>query len=69
MSLKILVVDDEPQIRKQLKIGLNGYGYEVITAANGQDALVTTAQLPPATEMLSRSSGTLVSSVTATPWR
>ena len=43
MSLKILVVDDEPQIRKQLKIGLNGYGYEVITAANGQDALVTTA--------------------------
>src|SRR5262249_11632286 len=47
MSLKILVVDDEPQIRKQLKIGLNGYNYEVITAANGQEALVTTAQQQP----------------------
>jgi two-component system KDP operon response regulator KdpE len=47
MSLKILVVDDEPQIRKQLKIGLNGYGYEVITASNGQEALVTTAQQQP----------------------
>jgi two-component system KDP operon response regulator KdpE len=42
-----LVVDDEPQIRKQLKIGLNGYGCEVITAVNGQDALVTTAQQQP----------------------
>lgn len=47
MSLKILVVDDEPQIRKQLKIGLNGYGYEVVTASDGQEALVTTAQQSP----------------------
>lgn len=47
MSLKILVVDDEPQIRKQLKIGLNGYGYEVLTAANGQEALVIAAQQSP----------------------
>lgn len=47
MGLKILVVDDEPQIRKQLKIGLNGYGCEVVMAANGQDALVTTAQQQP----------------------
>lgn len=47
MSLKVLVVDDEPQIRKQLKIGLGGYGYEVLTAANGQDALITAAQQQP----------------------
>ena len=47
MSLKVLVVDDEPQIRKQLKIGLSGYGYEVFTAANGQDALITAAQQQP----------------------
>lgn len=47
MSLKILVVDDEPQIRKQLKIGLNGYGYEVLTASNGQEALVAAAQQSP----------------------
>lgn len=47
MKLKILVVDDEPQIRKQLKIGLNGYGFEVITASNGQEALILTAQQQP----------------------
>lgn len=47
MTLKILVVDDEPQIRKQLKIGLNGYGYEVLTASNGQDAITQTAQHNP----------------------
>lgn len=43
MKLKILIVDDEPQIRKQLKIGLSGYGYEVITVANEQEALTLTA--------------------------
>jgi two-component system KDP operon response regulator KdpE len=47
VTLKILVVDDEPQIRKQLKIGLNGYGYEVLTAAGGQEALVLAAQQSP----------------------
>ncbi|MBL8164715.1 MAG: response regulator, partial [Anaerolineae bacterium] len=47
MKLKILVVDDEPQIRKQLKIGLGGYGYEVITATSGQEALNLTAQQSP----------------------
>lgn len=47
MKLKILVVDDEPQIRKQLKIGLEGYGYEVCTASNGDEALVVTAQQQP----------------------
>lgn len=47
MTFKILVVDDEPQIRKQLQIGLNGYGYEVITAENGQNALIAAAQKQP----------------------
>jgi two-component system KDP operon response regulator KdpE len=47
MTLRILVVDDEPQLRKQLKIGLGGYGYEVFTAANGQDALIIAAQQQP----------------------
>ncbi|KAB2866144.1 MAG: response regulator transcription factor [Anaerolineae bacterium] len=45
--MKILVVDDEPQIRKLLKTGLGGYGYEVITAANGQEALILAAQQAP----------------------
>jgi two-component system KDP operon response regulator KdpE len=47
MKLKILIVDDEPQIRKQLKIGLSGYGYEVMTALNGQEAMTLTAQMSP----------------------
>lgn len=47
MKQKILVVDDEPQIRRQLKIGLEGYGYEVLTAPNGDDAIIQTAQQQP----------------------
>ncbi len=48
MKLKILVVDDEPQIRKQLKIGLGGYGgYDVLTAESGQQAIITVAQSSP----------------------
>lgn len=47
MKLKILIVDDEPQIRRQLKIGLSGYGFEVITAGNGQEALIFAAQQSP----------------------
>jgi two-component system KDP operon response regulator KdpE len=46
-AVKILVVDDEPQIRKLLHTGLTGYGYQVMTAANGQNALVLVAQQAP----------------------
>ena len=45
--MKVLVVDDELQIRKLLRTGLGAYGYQVITAANGQEALVDTAQQSP----------------------
>lgn len=45
--MRILVVDDEPQIRKLLKTGLEGYGHEVLTAATGQEALSVTAQRQP----------------------
>ena len=45
--VSILVVDDEPQIRKLLQTGLGGYGYQVITAASGQEALVAAAQRAP----------------------
>lgn len=58
MSLKILVVDDEPQICKQLKIGLSGYGYDVLTVATGQDALTVTAQQQPDMMILDISLGT-----------
>jgi two-component system KDP operon response regulator KdpE len=45
--MKILVVDDEAQIRRLLKTALVGYGYDVITASNGHEALVLTAQKAP----------------------
>ena len=43
----ILVVDDEPQIRKLLSTGLEGYGHEVLAAASGQEALTLVAQRGP----------------------
>ena len=36
---KILIVDDEPQIRRFLRAGLPPHGYECIEAANGAEAL------------------------------
>ncbi len=45
--MKILVVDDEPQIRKLLRTGLEGYGYEVIAEAEGNAALVAVAKKNP----------------------
>ena len=38
-SLKILVIDDEPPIRKLLRMGLGTQGYEVLDAPNGKTAL------------------------------
>ncbi len=40
---KILIVDDEPQIRRFLRISLNAYGYEVIEAGRGEEAITRTA--------------------------
>lgn len=36
---KVLIVDDEPAIRKVIGIKLKLSGYEVISAAGGQEAL------------------------------
>ena len=44
--IKILVVDDEPPIRKLLRMGLAAQGYEVIEAPNGKTALELLAQKP-----------------------
>jgi two-component system KDP operon response regulator KdpE len=38
-ALKILVVDDEPQVRRALRAVLNGYGCTVIESADGEEAL------------------------------
>ncbi|WP_375454200.1 response regulator [uncultured Methylobacterium sp.] len=39
MSLSILVIDDEPPIRKLLRMGLTTQGYAVVEAPNGRTAL------------------------------
>ena len=44
---RVLVVDDEPQILRALQTTLKGAGYEVETAATGEEALTTAAVRPP----------------------
>ncbi len=44
---RILVIDDEPQIRKFLRISLNAYGYEVIEAVRGEDGIGKCATASP----------------------
>ena len=43
-TLRILVVDDEPQIRKALGINLRARGYEVELAASGEEGLQLAAE-------------------------
>lgn len=44
--LKVLVIDDEPPIRKLLKMGLTTQGYDIIEATNGKTALEAIKQQP-----------------------
>ena len=44
--LKILVVDDEPPIRKLLRMGLSSQGYEILEAPNGKSSLELLAKDP-----------------------
>ncbi len=46
-ATKVLVVDDEPQILRALRINLSVRGYEVITAATGAAALRAAAEKHP----------------------
>jgi two-component system, OmpR family, KDP operon response regulator KdpE len=45
-AIKVLVIDDEPPIRKLLRMGLGTQGYDVLEAANGKVALELLAQDP-----------------------
>jgi two-component system KDP operon response regulator KdpE len=48
-KIKILIVDDEPQILRALRAGLAAQGYEVVGAADGEEALdKASAELPDA---------------------
>jgi len=44
--IKVLIIDDEPPIRKLLRMGLGTQGYDVLEAANGKIALELLAQDP-----------------------
>ena len=44
--LKILVIDDEPPIRKLLRMGLTAQGYQTLEAPNGKTALELLNQKP-----------------------
>ncbi len=44
--LKVLVIDDEPPIRKLLRMGLGTQGYQTIDAPNGKAALELLAEQP-----------------------
>jgi two-component system, OmpR family, KDP operon response regulator KdpE len=44
--LKVLIVDDEPPIRKLLRMGLSTQGYEILDAPNGKTALAMLESKP-----------------------
>lgn len=45
--MRVLVVDDEPQIVRALSINLRARRYEVTSAASGAEALIVAAKHPP----------------------
>ena len=44
---EILIIDDEPQIRKLLQISLESSNYKTIQAGSGKDGLILAASHPP----------------------
>jgi two-component system, OmpR family, KDP operon response regulator KdpE len=46
-KMKILVIDDEPQLRKLLKLSLEANDYEVVLAENGKSGVQLTASVKP----------------------
>lgn len=47
MNARILIVDDEPQIRRFLRTSLAAHGYTILEAAGGQEALSSAASDRP----------------------
>jgi len=45
--VKVLVVDDEPQIRRALRTSLEAHGYEVATVGTGEEGVVASADQQP----------------------
>jgi len=46
-KIEILIIDDEPQIRKLLEINLESNGYKTISASTGKEGLLFAANHPP----------------------
>jgi len=46
-AAKVLVIDDEPSIRKLLRMGLSAHGYEILEAPNGRVSLELLEQKKP----------------------
>jgi two-component system KDP operon response regulator KdpE len=46
LPIKVLVVDDEPPIRKLLRMGLTTKGYDILEASNGKAALELLSKHP-----------------------
>jgi two-component system KDP operon response regulator KdpE len=44
---RILIVDDEPQIRRALRTALSGHGYDIELAEDGEQGLAMLAMRPP----------------------
>src|SRR5689334_11455018 len=47
-----LVIDDEPQIRRLLRVTLESNGYDVVEAATGAEGIVQAAQCRPSVILL-----------------
>ncbi len=47
MKRKVLIIDDEPDIREIVRIYLSAEGYDVIEAANGHDGILKAQELKP----------------------
>ena len=45
--LRVLVIDDEPPIRKLLRVGLSAHGYQILEASNGKMALEIFSEQKP----------------------
>ena len=46
-SIRVLIVDDEPQIRRFLRTSLSAHGYRVVEASGGREAIILTATERP----------------------